>query len=243
METNKKSKKVYHKPRIVRIYHGMSDAEMIEEVKTIRGFFIEDMQDFVDFDADFSDPFSFIWLQEIEDAEGVTKDPVIKAQQTQITSIVNKKMKEARDCFQDAKYFIEKAFPNKRSVWNEFGYNVYNTARRTQPKMIQFMMQLYKTAKKYKTKLVAVGFSPAKINAILTLQKELANANSDQEQFKGGRPVLTDDRIEILNKPWATASLVCKAGKRIYKNSPAKFQRYILSTDKGGKKKEDTTEK
>lgn len=206
----------------------ITDAEMFEAQKTKRGFFIEDQAEFENFDTDFKTPFEADWLTAIDNAETILQDETLTDQLTQLTNAVEKEMRNCRDKFQDSKYFIEKTFPDNVPVWNEFGYNNYDDARRYQIKMIQFMKNFSLVATKYKTLLIAKGYTQPKIDEIETFRAALDTANQNQELFKGNQPVSTQERINVYNELWDILVKVCTAGKRIFKNDFAKLQRYLL---------------
>jgi len=218
-----------------RIYK-ISDADMIAESRTDREHFLEDKPDFTAFDTDFNDPFDTTWLSEIDAAEVVTKHTVISDILTQFTNAVESNMKTCRDKFQVSKYHIEKAFPEQPLVWNEFGYNDYDEARNNQVKMIQFMKEFHETCVKYSAQLGIAGYTQTSIDEILTMKTALDASNLTQETYKDNTPVLTSNRIGILNLPWEKVKKVCKAGKVIYKDDYGKYQRYILP---GGEEEPD----
>ncbi len=216
------------KPTELARNYQLADAVMLEAAKTTHGFLLEDLQDFNSFNPLFEQGYADDWLDYINVAETVTKDDVIIDQMAGLSAAVEAAMKKCRDKFQTLKFFIEKAFPNNTAVWNEFGYNNYDNARKTQPGMIQFMVGLHAVATKYKTQLFGVNFTQAKLDEILTFKTELDTANLNQELFKAGRPALTQDRIIKLNKVWDILVEVGKAGKIVYSNNHAKYNRYLL---------------
>ena len=215
------------KDQVLRLY-SITDPEMYEAAKAKRGFFLEDKADFIAFDGDFADPFAADWLTLISDAEALPQDETIDDQLTQLTAAVEAEMVKCRDKFQDAKYFIEKTFPNNAPVWNEFGYNNYEAARKSQVRMIQFMKNFHSVATKYKIQLIAKGYAQPKIDEIETFRAALDAANQVQELFIGNLPVQTQTRHLKNNEVWNTMVQVCTAGKRIFKNDFAKYQRYLL---------------
>ena len=215
------------KDQVQRLYN-IADPEMYEAAKTKRGFFIEDKAAFISFDADFTDPFAADWLTQITDAEAMPQDETLDDQLTQLTADVETEMENCRGKFQDSKYFIEKTFPDSVPVWNEFGYNNYEAARKSQVKMIQFMKNFHTTAVKYKVQLIAKNYTQPMIDEIETLRAALDAANQIQESFIGNIPVQTQARLNKNNIVWRTMVKVCTAGKRIFKNDFAKYQRYLL---------------
>lgn len=209
----------------IRTY-SMSDSEMLEESKIKQGHFIEDKAEFEAFDQDFRDPFVQNWQSQIASTELESSDSEIKGVQVQLTKKVQNIMKQCTSSFQDMKYFVEKAFPGDKAVLNEFGYNNYHADSKTQAKLILLMQQAYGVASKYKEQLGAAGFSSTKIDELLSLKDQLNEANQEQELYKSNRPVLTQDRIDKLNKTWEFAQKTAKAAKQIFKNNPAKLKQY-----------------
>jgi hypothetical protein len=212
---------------IKRLYR-ITDPEMYEAAKTKRGFFIADKADFIAFDPDFDDPFADGWLTQINSAEAMPQDETLDDQLTQLTADVEEQMVKCRDKFQDSKFFIEKTFPDKVKIWNEFGYNNYEAARKSQVQMIQFMKNFHTTATKYKIQLIAKNYTQVMIDEIDSLRKALDDANQVQESFIGNLPVQTQARHIKNNELWETIVKVCSAGKRKFKNDFAKYQRYLL---------------
>lgn len=212
----------------------MEHPAMLQFCKNTHGFFIQDKADFITFDADFSDPFGTEWLAEIMLAQTMPDDETVLDQQKQLTELVEEKMGLCRNKFQGSKYFIEKTFPGKKEIWNEFGYNDYEEARKSQVKMILFMEKFHTIAVKYAAKLIAKKYAQEKIDEIKNLGDELDAANLAQELFKGGRGVTSQDRQKQYNKIWEiTTGTVCKAGKTIYTGNFAKYQRYLQPSEGG----------
>src|SRR5690606_15025936 len=118
---------------------------------------------------------------------------------------------------------------NKPGTWNEFGYNDYEKSRQVQSRMIQFMLDLYETATKYSTELVAANFTAPQITQIQTLAQALQTANTVQEQAKGSRSTASNDRVILLNEAWNIAQTVRSAAKVIYMDNWGKWQLYLLS--------------
>jgi peptidoglycan hydrolase-like protein with peptidoglycan-binding domain len=134
------------------------------------------------------------------------------------------------DIYQDVKYFIEKkAFKNNIEVQNEFGKNDYRAVRKSQKKMILFLDEMWKACDKYKTQLIAAQFSQTNIDEILVVRDVLRNNNTNQELFKKGRPVLTNDRIEVLNTCYDNMELILEAAQRVFRNNEVKRKQYVFN--------------
>lgn len=216
------------KPEEIIRNYSMADDDMFEFTNTMLGLFTGDKAAFIAYDPDFADPFGQNWQDAIKAAEAVPKDEAVVDEQTGITDLVEETMDQCRHKFQSSKFFIEKAYPNNRPVQNEFGYDNYLKARKSQTGMIGFMENFHRVAEKYKEQLIAKNYTQAMIDEIKTLRKKLHTTNEKQEAFKKGRPVLTQDRIILLNKPWDTAVLVHKAAQNIFHDDAAKYAQYKL---------------
>jgi hypothetical protein len=219
-----------------RKFH-ISDPDFIQEAKNKTSFFKKDKADFINFDADFNDPFYDSIQLLIEEVENVETNRLLRIQQTQLADIVEENMERCREKFNDAKHFIEKAFPNNTAIWDSFGYKRYRKVRKSHIGFNAFMQSFHRRAMQYATELIAKNYTQAMIDEIETLQKALEEAMSDHRAFKKGRPVETDDRITKLNELYDLIMQVCRAGKRIYKKSWAKYQKYLFKHFKKEKKK------
>lgn len=208
--------------------YNVSDSSMLEHNKTMLQHFTDEQAAFSAFDADFANPFETDWETAISTAEAHATDETILDQLQQLTNDVEDAMEAARNKFQQSKYFIEKAFPDKPAVQNEFGFDNYKPQRKSQTGMIQFMHTFFATATKYTAELASVGYDAAAVAEIESLLVDLDKANNKQEKFKGTRLVLTEDRKKDMNKAWDTMVRVSKAGKTIFVNDPAKYQLFLL---------------
>ena len=190
--------------------------------------FTDDQTAFSTFDADFASPYDADWDTLISTAEAHPTDETVKDQLQQLTAAVDGAMEAARNKFQQSKYFIEKTFPDKPAVRNEFGYDDYDRARKIQIGMLQFMQTFFATATKYAIELDAAGYNAAAVAEIDALRVNLDKANTEQEKFKGTRSVLAENRVKDMNAAWNRMAQVSKAGKTIFFNDPAKYQLFLL---------------
>lgn len=208
--------------------YGVSDNYMLEHNRTMLAHFIDEQATFAGFDADFANPFEVNWEGIINAAATQPTDETVKDQLEQLTANVEEAMQKCRDKFQRSKYFVEKAFPDKPAVRNEFGFDDYDAIRKSQTGMLQFMQTFFATATKYAAELDAAGYDAAAVADIDTKRIDLDKANTAQEKFKGTRLVTTEDRIIAMNKAWDTMLQVSKAGKSIFSANQAKYQWFLL---------------
>ncbi len=204
------------------------DANLLQFSQTIHTVVQTNLTDFTDFDPEITAAFLIAFLGQITDTQNFSSDNQLIDVLAQNTMDVEDKMKECRDAFQLSKYYIEQTFPNKPGAWNEFGYNDYDTSRRSHEKMIQFMFDLHETCTKFEPLLIAKGFTAPKIANIFTLATELKAINSTQELSKGQRSHAANDRVLLLNTTWETCRRLCNAGKTIYYNNYGQYQYFLL---------------
>ena len=208
----------------------VSYGNALEYSKDMRNLFLDDSDDFVAFDADFDEDFTDEWLAEMQAAEVILTDETVVDAQTGLTLAVESAMKKCRNCFQDLKYYALKAFDNDEERWklNELGLDNYDDDRNSQTQLLQFMRNVFNIATKYSAELIDVNYSAPQIAEINTLANALDTANQAQNKFIAERPGLTSKRIKAYNKFWDRVTLVARAAKRIYKDDPEQFNKYLL---------------
>jgi len=210
-------------------HYGITDADMLELSVTERVFYTEDIMSFNNYNPKFDDDYNTEWADRITTAEDAPSDEQIDDILQQKTAAVEQAMLACRNKFQDSKTFIEDAFPDNQMVWNEFGYDDYNAASKSQSNFIQFMNRFHSVAEKYKVALIANNYTQVKIDEIETLGEALKDANTEQEVYKGNIPVITQNRIIAMNACYELTSEVGRVGKLIFRNDYAKYQRYLLT--------------
>lgn len=192
-------------------------AFMLQKAKTYRQHFVNRKATFVAFDADFADPFAADWQTAIDAAEAQDTDETRDDQLQTETAQVNAELLLAQKKYIEAKYFITKAFEATPTVMNEFGVDTYSDIRSSQMEMIPFMQNLWdKCENKYKTQMLAAGYTQTKIDEIQTIKNALDSENQEQEIFKDETPLATSARNTIYNTCWEFAQKVNRAAHVIY---------------------------
>ena len=219
--------------KIVRLYN-CPDSVMLVSADTLYVLYVEDESEFFAYNPVMFPPgFKTIFQTHITAARDVIKDVVVVDEQQEETFEVTAKMKECFSYFQKMKPTIMFTFPNKPAVWNQFGFNDYDFARRSQGRMVQFMDMLHKTSVKYSVELIAKGWTQLKIDECETLAGQLNVENTEQEQAKKNRPVETQERIVILNTCWEDMVFVTNAAKAVFYDDYAKLHQYTLPSGGG----------
>jgi len=219
-------------PKKIKRKTHFSDAVLSQKAKVILRMFEEDKTEFINFDADFDDPYSADFLSVLNAVDEFPDDETLVDRQAQLTRTFKLNMKRCRDKFNDAKYYIEKVFPENKTAWNEFGYNRYDSARRNFIKTDSLMTLFHAVAIKYFARLAAVNYTQAMIDAIETIRQALHDAWHEQSAFKKSRPVLTVQRISKINELYDKIIEINRASKRIFKKDYARWQRYLLPATK-----------
>lgn len=210
------------------LYSGIANDKMLTGAETMHDLFAADVADFTALDADLDDAFGNQWLDDIDEARDFPTDESVVDEIGELTEVVNTAWENCRNHFQDAKYFIEKAFPGNTAIHKTFGYDDYKDMSRLQDKVLPFMDQFHDKAEKHKVVLIAEGYTQAKIDAIETLAAAYRTANRNQEKAKKDRLETTQNRAKAHNKVWASVQRINKASKTIYRNDYAKLQQYLL---------------
>ena len=208
--------------------YNMPDADMLESCDTMRGHFEEDKPKFIVHNPKFADPFFSEWGVKINVALKFPTDETIDDQLMQKTATVEDVISQCKKKYQQTKQFVEDAFPNNEAVWKEFGFDDYDKASHSQPGFIQFMYKFHGVAVKYHEKLGDQGYTEEKIDEIEALADNLKQVNKEQELFKGNIPVQTRERILLHNAANDDRRRVGRAGKLIFADNYAKYQRYLL---------------
>jgi hypothetical protein len=155
-------------------------------------------------------------------------DELVVDEGQELTQTVAQLMEDARKLYKHLKYFIEETYQNNEPRKNRFGLDNYEEARKSPINMVAFLTQLHTQATFFQNDLTTTGLNPAKIADILPLRNQLQQANAAQKAFTGERQELTQERTALLEMMDSFTQAVCKAGKLIYENNPAKYRQYTL---------------
>ena len=205
-----------------------TQAQFLEFIRIIYLCYSNDIADFILFDPTMGEAFKTMLETLIVEAEAIPTDDQIRDEVALATSIVDERMVLLRNVIQAFKHFIEKTFPDQSHIWNVFGYNDYDEARKSQPLLIMFMRTFIRVTKHYEQELLAAGTPQDNIDKLQTVLDDLVEANDNQEFAKKQRIIKTQDRIVKFNEVWDQFSKVCKTGKIVYYNNPAKYKQYLL---------------
>ena len=213
---------------IKKLYAGISASQMLEGTQTILDLFAADVAAFTAFDARLTLVYRAEAQSNIDAAINFPTDETVLNEITELTNDVKVAWDACCNYFQDAKYFIESAFPNNVARHNVFGFNDYLQMRRQQNEVLPFMNQFSDTAVKYSAQLIAVGYSQAKIDAIATVASAFGAAIRVQASAKKNRLETTQNRTELMNLVWSLIKNINLVSKSIYRGNYAKLQQYLM---------------
>lgn len=214
--------------KIIRKYT-CGDPTMLDSADTLHALYVADEAEFAGYNAImFPAGFKTSWLAKITAARNVVKDMVVVDEQQEETLQVTAKMRECMEYFQKFKPTIMFAFPGNVAVWNQFGFNDYDFAARSQGRLTQFMEMLFVTSTNYSATLIAKGWSAPKIAECGTLSTQIRQEQTEQEAAKKDRPVETQERIIVLNDCWDDMVYVTNGAKAVFYNNFAKLHQYVL---------------
>ncbi len=206
----------------------ISYAAMLQETRTIQDLLAEDIAAFTDLAPEIDDEFLTIWRADYDAAVAIQSDESFVDEIAETTQEVQAAMAEARRVYIRTKFAVVRAWPGNAARANQFGFDDYKNIRKSDKLMFHFMDELHKQAVKNTAALNAVNFLAADIASIRTAADAIAAADSEQENLKKDRLLLTQQRTELLIIVWTKRQLVAAAAKVLYMDNYAKYQQYLL---------------
>ena len=214
---------------IVRNYSG-SDSYMVNQCSIAVGILNKDLATFTNYDSTIDVKLADQFQSKINKAFTVVSDSVAIIPQKKATAAVLTAVDEGKNFYDDIIYFVtNKAFPGNKAIAKEFGVGKFKAASSSQVKFTLFLETLHQKAIFYKTELLAAGCSQTLIDNLGKAAQTLNAANVRQEILKRGRPVLTADRIGVLNDCFAVLSIINAAAANIYRNDAARKKQFVYS--------------
>ena len=144
-------------------------------------------------------------------------------------------MENCRLKYNEVKFFALKAFKDSESRLAEFGTDTYNKVRSKTANMVSFMEEMNLACTKYQTELLAAGMSQTSIDEIVTLRDGLLTTNAVQESYLKSTRVMTQERLEVLNKCYDDTRLIIDAAMVVYYNDYARRNMYVFLPNSGDK--------
>lgn len=208
--------------------YAIADDNMLQDSRNTQALLTADIADFTAQDAMFTPAYATAWQAAITAAENEPTDETYLDIQEQKKKLADTELANSRDLFQKSKYTIDKAFGSNAGILHEFGYDNYDTARKSHSGMQSFLANFFTAATKYSTQLITAGYTAEKIAAIPVQKKALEDAAIAWKNHDLGRGAAKQNRVIKLNAVWQYRREVAKAAKYIYADNYAKYQQYLL---------------
>lgn len=209
----------------LRIYSG-TDANFIvttgHSIKLIKDKHSE-------FEA-FSIHFSPERLQELLDlhteVSNIPTDNVFIDIQAKSTDEVKNEHDQCCKFFQHSKFDIEMAFPNDKLLWNQFGFNDYDKARKSPRNMFMFLTDFDMMVLRYKDVLIANAWTEEKFAYILIRRNALKSKMDEQNDCMVERKQATERRMIKLNSLYEKLAVYFRAAHIIYDGDEELLKRF-----------------
>ena len=159
-------------------------------------------------------------IKEIEvllaEANNIPSDKMYVDIQAQATENIITVVENCAKFFQACKFEIETVFSNKKHIWNQFGFNDYEAARKSSRAMSMFYSDFIFIANLHKEEMSESIWSEETYKKIAVLKDALMLSMDQLTKCKDERGKAADERIVTLNKIYDMLSKYMKAAKIIY---------------------------
>ncbi|MFA8434135.1 MAG: hypothetical protein ACEPOZ_06435 [Marinifilaceae bacterium] len=198
-----------------RLYHG-SDAGFISFSSPRINLIEEKHPDFILFSPHFTPEGLQALKDNYQEANSIPSDNVYVDIQAKCTENVETEMEGCRKFYKRLRFDVELAFPNEKKIWNQFGFNDYDLARRTAKHMNVLLTDVHMVATRYKETMLANGWTEETFETILTHKSNLKSLMDEQSQAVMERSRAAEQRGEKLNKLYEKLAVYFKAARIIY---------------------------
>ncbi len=172
----------------------------------------------------------------------IPSDNVFIDIQAKATSDVRIEHDKCCKFFQHSKFDIEMAFPNDKLVWNQFGFNDYEKARKSPRNMFMFLTDFDTMAVRYRDTLMSNGWADEKFEHVLEHQSKLKSAMNSQNDRMIERRRATERRMAILNNLYEKMALYFKAAQIIFEDDEDLLKRFKFPAPSPSSKSNDIEE-
>ncbi len=215
------------------------DPTLLEHASRVKTTLSDDLDDFHAFDRTIDKETVKDLDSAIEKVNNIKTDDVVIDEMTELTDMVNLAMGNCNSAFKTVAFFARKVFKDNKAVQNQLGLNDIAKARNKHAQMIVFMNSLAKVAAKYKDELVKGGMNGSVVDSLPGLHQELLNANNNQEVFKKERGIITQERVNSLNKLYDLLLPISDIARIIYADNPAQLAKYTMPSPPSSTQSED----
>lgn len=149
------------------------------------------------------------------------------------TSVKNQNLADCYNWCGDFRGKLEVKDPRKKGIYRLFPNERLNDACNSETIMVEVMKNVVDMAQDYQDELSDVGVTPEIIAQGQGLLEALRTADNIQENEKGESLETTQKRYETSQSLIDDCNRIMAAGKRVFKDNPAKYVRYDLKWSAG----------
>ena len=149
------------------------------------------------------------------------------------TSVKNQNLAECHTWCGDFRGKLEVKDPRKKGIYRLFPNERLNDAWNSETIMVEVLKNVIDMAQDYQDELSDVGVTPEFIAQGQGLLEALRTADNIQENEKGESLETTQKRYETSQSLIDDCNRIMAAGKRVFKDNPAKYVRYDLKWSAG----------
>ena len=202
--------------------------EMLTQSRAVRLIFIDDKALFLALNPAFADPFAADWLASIAASEAYPTDEVREDEQQTQTEGVLQDMADARVLYKKTMYYVREAFPNNKSIWNEFGENDFEQMRDNQSKYAIFFNTLLSKINENLAELTTAGMPAGFPLEVTNATNKFKDDNESQDKTIMTTQQATQERNTQYNSTFEFWQRVSAASKIIFDGNPVKLNQYLL---------------
>lgn len=203
-----------------------SDEVLMEYGSTILGHLEDDLDAFTTFDPDLNQAKYDELDSLLETSLKEGGDELNVATLGDLTEKVLEEVKKSKLLFNQLRYWVIKAFSNRKAIQRQFGIGRFRKVSASQPRLVEFMFDLAESVEQHREALKAVGTSDELLDQVAVQAKALMVANRNQEKLKGSRTVDTEDRVKQLNELFDILRAFNNAAELVFHDQPARRELY-----------------
>ena len=214
--------------RIIRPFE-MPDEEMLKLALQKHACFVRDLNDFISFARYLNKEFADKWLGLIHKAYAGLQTEELDNNLIHAIDLHNILQQRAYKLVEHLESSANKAFGHYREVIEEFGFENFEGTKTKITGLADHLMQFYFIAKKRINILSANGYHERDADDLGNLSAEINLAFNRLKELKDSKSLHQRTLNITIHGVWSKTSLVCEAGKVIYKKNSEKLKNYILN--------------
>lgn len=214
---------------VIRLYR-MEDELMQTRATTMHGNLTDDLAAFQALFPWIDAAFLASFLADINTAKNFPLDGASTGSIKVLTEDLDTSVAEGMKELDRLDVYARLAYPDSPAKQRIFGQDKWEKARNDQQKMCKALKLAHSFANQvpYKTALLAEGMTQANIDNLLTIADNIDLKDTLQEKAISGRPVTTEERIQVNNIVWKRQQQISVCSELVWREDAAKRDQYLL---------------